>query len=239
MGRATHLLGEAVVVRPDGSAIATVPKMSFRRGTCAAILGLALAAAAEPADAQTTGRFALGGNVGHRTAADRSLRGATDLGLLWRLGHSHTGWHWSYGLGWFSTDLTLPVGGHDTELGELHVRPFMGGYGYTQVFGRTAVSANVNGGPAFVSFALTSAAHDAYRDQLGARSLSVDVGNTLVVKPTLGLWYDLSEKIGLNVSAGYTVARPKMTISSTAGDEVRRLHADMFSLKIGAVYSIF
>jgi hypothetical protein len=217
--------------------------MELRRRTCAATLGLALTAAlsaVQPADAQTLGRFAVGGNLGHRSASDQTLSSRTSPGLLWRIGHSHTGWHWSYGLGWFSTDLSLPVGGgDDTDFGELHVRPFMGGYGYTRVFGRTAVSANLNGGPAFVSFALKSTAHDAYRDRLGARSLSADVGNTLVVKPTLGVWYDLSEKIGINVSAGYTVARPKMTISSTAGDEVQRLRADMFSIKVGAVYSIF
>ena len=51
--------------------------------------------------------------------------------------------------------------------------------------------------------------------------------------------YDVSKKIGLHGSVGYMVARPQVTVSSTLGDDKRRVRADMWQLKIGMAYSIF
>ena len=73
----------------------------------------------------------------------------------------------------------------------------------------------------------------------GARSVSADVSNTLVAKPEVGVWIDLNRKVGLHLNAGYMIARPSMTVSSSLGDDVRRLRADMFIITVGAVYSIF
>src|SRR5207237_1549599 len=95
-----------------------------------------------------------GGNVTSHVPGEATAHGSSGVGLLWRFGHSSTGWGWTYGLNWFSTDLDRSIGGRDTELGELRVRPFMGGYGYTLVFGPAAVSANLLGGYAFTSFRL-------------------------------------------------------------------------------------
>ena len=39
--------------------------------------------------------------------------------------HSKNGWGWRYGLSWFSTDIDRSIGGSNTELGQLRVRPFM------------------------------------------------------------------------------------------------------------------
>jgi len=74
---------------------------------------------------------------------------------------------------------------------------------------------------------------------LGGRSLTVDVSNTFTAKPQVNVWYDLGKKVGLNVSAGYVVARPTLMIRSTLGTEERHLNADMFTVKFGAAYSIF
>ena len=86
---------------------------------------------------------------------------------------------------------------------------------------------------------MTPIAEDAYRERLNARSVSVDISNTFVMRPEVTAWVDLTRKIGLRVSAGYTIARPNLTISSSLGDDVRRLRADVFTATIGAVYSIF
>ncbi len=67
----------------------------------------------------------------------------------------------------------------------------------------------------------------------------MDTSNTIVVKPELSLWRDLSEKMGLRASVGYMVARPQITVSSTAGVDKRRVNADMLMFKVGVVYSIF
>jgi hypothetical protein len=41
------------------------------------------------------------------------------------------------------------------------------------------------------------------------------------------------------VNAGYMVARPHVTISSTLGTDRRRARADQFMLNVGMVYSVF
>lgn len=205
------------------------------------IATLLLAAAVVPcAYAQTDEyKFAVGGDFDVKAASEHDARGQIGVGLLWRYGKSKTGWGIQYGLNWFAEDVTQPVAGLETEIGELHVRAIMGGYGYTRVMGRTAVSANVLAGYAFTSFRVIPSAPDIYRDRLDARTLAVDVGNTFVVKPEVGVWYDLSNKIGLNVSAGFMVARPELTISNSLGTSTQRLRADMIMFKVGAVYKIF
>ena len=60
-----------------------------------------------------------------------------------------------------------------------------------------------------------------------------------MAKPEVCFWYDVNKKVGLNVTAGYIVARPNVTVSSTAGDDRRRVRADVFVVTVGAVYSIF
>src|SRR5207248_11025651 len=115
----------------------------------------------------------------------------------------------------------------------------VGGYGYTYSFGRTAVSAELLGGFALVSFRQTSGAADAYRDRLGARALEFQSSNTLVVRPQTNVWIDLSKNVGLNVSAGYVIARPRLKTTSSLGDDSRRLHADMIVVSTGIVYKIF
>jgi hypothetical protein len=205
---------------------------------------LLLAAAVVPrASAQTEDyKFALGGDFGVKAASEHDARGGLGIGFLWRIGKSKTGWGFKYGLNWFAEDVTQPVAGLETVLGEIRIRPIMGGYGYTKVMGqsgRSAVSAHVMGGYAFSSFTLAPSAADTYRDRLGAQSLGVDVSNTFVVKPEIGYWYDLNRKVGVHLSAGFMVARPKLTVSNSLGSGTERLRADIFMFKVGAVYKIF
>ena len=96
--------------------------------------------------------------------------------MLWRFGHGGDGWGWHYGLGWYGMDLDQPAGNDRTRFGELHIRPFMGGYGYTRrVFRRTSVSAKVMGGYAINSFHLGPDFNNAYRQNLGAQGVRTDV----------------------------------------------------------------
>ena len=182
----------------------------------------------------------MGGEFTARIPNDSTtVHGSYGPGLLWRFGHDETGWGWHWGLNWYATDLDRTVGGRDTELGELHVRPFMAGYGYTRVIRRATVTADVIGGYALTNISLTPAARDTYRDRLGASSATADASNTLAAKPEIAVWFDVNRKVGINVSAGYMVARPRVTVRSSLGDDDRRVRADMFMIKIGAVYSIF
>src|SRR5207253_1200843 len=125
------------------------------------------------------------------------------------------------------------------DIGELKIKPLMAGYGYTYSFGRTAVSAELLGGFAFVSFSQSPGVADVYRDRLGARAVAVHSGNTFVLRPQTNVWIDMTRRVGLNLSLGYGVARPKLSTRTSLGEETHRVSADMVILSAGVVYKIF
>lgn len=208
----------------------------FRLTVLSLVASLAIATTAR---AQDENRIAVGINYTGRVADAPSTRASRGIGIAWRLGHSSTGWGLATGLGWFAADINQPVGGLTTEMGELHVRPFMAGYGYTYSFGRTAISAELLGGFAFVSFDQAPGVGDAFRDRLGARAVELRASNALVLRPQTSVWFDVSKKIGVNVGIGYAIARPRLTMRSSLGEESHRLRADTLVMSAGIVYKIF
>jgi hypothetical protein len=196
---------------------------------------------APPADAQSTGKVAVGGSIGTRIAPSSTVGGdMLSLGFFWRLGRSEEGFSWEGGLNWFAADVDHSVGDMPAfALGELHVRPIMVGYGYTHIVGANAIKGSIQGGYAFSSFSTASSAANLYRDRLGGLSLSTDAANSFVVKPQVSIWRDLNAKFGLRVTAGYMIARPNLTIRSTLGEERLRLNADRFMVDVGVAYSVF
>ena len=207
------------------------------------ILGLMTFGFASNTRAQTENRFALGAGFAvrmtDRASQEDYAQSTKGPALLWRVGHSKQGWGFHWGLNWYSVDISRPVGGSVTELGELHIRPLMAGYGYTQVIGRNAITASVIGGYAFGAIDMSQTAIDAYETRLGARSATADASNPIVLKPQISLWHDLTRKIGVNANFGYLYARPDVTVNTSIGAFKRQVRADQFMLNIGAVYSIF
>jgi hypothetical protein len=193
------------------------------------------------AAAQSKGKFAVGGQFSRKHSVDGESHGSMGPGLLWRFGQSKQGWKYKYGLGWYSTQLDRAIGGDiPSEFGKLRVRPILGGYGYTHLIGKkTSIAASLLGGPAFTSFALSSDASDRFRSMLGAETIEAGAGHTFVLKPQISTWIDLNEKIGLNFTTGYVVARPTVTVRTPAGEDKRRVNADMMTFKVGMVYSVF
>jgi hypothetical protein len=189
--------------------------------------------------AQTDNRLAIGVNFSTRDISEPDAAGRIGLGLTWRLGHGSQGWGWKYGLGWFSTDLDGTIDGDDVTLGKLRVRPFMGGYGYTHVIRNVSVTAKVLGGYALTKFTLEPAANDAYRERLGAATVRAEATNTFVLRPEIGGWIDLNRKIGIQTTVSYQIARPEIVITSSLGEDRRRVRADALRFKVGVVYSIF
>jgi hypothetical protein len=202
------------------------------------VLGLLAAAPAE-LRAQTDGKFALGVGITAKPAPRADSRGTSGTSLLWRIGHGREGWGWKYGLSWYSTALDRSLTGGSHEFGELNIKPFLGGYGYTHIMGRTKVSTNVLAGYAMTSFRLRDGFAQAFRTESGLEAIDVKSASTWVVKPEVSAWRDLTRKVGLNLSVGYMIARPKLTVTPTVDNETRRVTADVFMIKVGAVYSIF
>lgn len=191
------------------------------------------------ARAQSDGMLALGMGVTVREAPSEGAAGSVKPSLIWRIGHGNDGWGFRWGLNWYATDLTEPVAAANTDFGRLRVRPLMVGYGYERRFGRLLVGGGVIGGYAVTAFRMTTEFNDQYRLKLSATGVRSTVSNTFVVRPEMSAWFDISRKLGLNISSGYVVARPEVTVHSSLGSDRRRIRADMFNLRIGAVYSVF
>ncbi|HEY7172556.1 MAG TPA: hypothetical protein VH417_17005 [Vicinamibacterales bacterium] len=194
---------------------------------------------AEDADAQITNRLALGANFNTAIAAAPDNTSASHVGFQWRLGHSEGGWGWRFGFNWYSTDIGARVVDSPVELGELHVRPIMIGYGYTHKVRRVAMSANLLAGYAFNKFSLGDRASAVYRVATGNQPVSSGAQNTVVVFPELSMWRDINRRVGLNVSVGYMFARPEVSVETTGGTYHHSVRADTVRIKVGAVYSIF
>jgi hypothetical protein len=204
---------------------------------------LFIAAVARPADAQVNSRFAAGAEL-TVAASDRSStqdHAASQFfgAPLWRFGTTEPGWGFHWGLNWYAVDIDRPVAGLSTDLGELHVRPIMAGYGYTWLFKQNAITADLLGGYAFAKMDLAGSAADAYRLRMGSSVTDATASNTFVLKPEVAIWHDINKTLGLNINIGYMFARPEVTITTSNGADVRTARADQFLIKVGLVYSIF
>jgi hypothetical protein len=208
---------------------------------CAMCLPGARAAAQDEATVQN--RFAIGAEfkvkTSDRASQEDYARGQLGPGLVWRFGTGKPGWGFHWGLNWYAVKIERPIGGIVTELGELHVRPVMAGWGYTKIIHGYSITADVLGGYAIGSINISDPATAAYQRVLGVQTVDAEAGNTFVLKPEIGVWYDVTRRVFLNVNAGYMVARPEVEIVTAAGRDGRNARADQFILKVGVVYSIF
>ena len=200
-------------------------------------------ATAMPAAAQTESRFAIGadflvGASDHASTEDRA-RPVISAEPLWRFGDLEPGWGPHFGLNWYEVAIERPVGGTAIRLGEVHIRPIMGGYGYTWLRGRNAISTGVLAGYAFSSMSLDDGLAAAYQARTGVGVQGADASNTFVIRPEIDFWHDINNRFGLNVNVGYMVARPDVSITTTTGIDKRTARADQFQFRIGLVYSIF
>ena len=210
--------------------------------SCLCLLSIA-SAHAQTDDAPKPNRFAFGGEfkvkTSDRASGEDYARGQLGPGILWRFGTPKSGWGFHWGLNWYGVTLERTIGGSVTELGNLRLRPLMAGYGYTYHIRRYWITSDVLGGYAFGSITISDPAMAAYRRTYGVPTVEANATNTLVVKPEIGVWYDLNKKVYVNVNAGYMMARPDVIIESAAGTDRRKARADQFILKVGVVYSIF
>jgi hypothetical protein len=189
--------------------------------------------------AQEDNRFAVGISYAQRGDKGHNTHGGRGPGIEWRWGHSKEGWGWQYAFNWYSLGVNRSIGGSETELGEMHLRPLMGGYGYTHLMGRMALTFDAVAGVTYNTFDVSGQARDAYRDRMGVQSVDVRRSFAPIVKPEVSMWYDINRKIGLTADAGYIFARPRLTVSTPLGDDVQRFRADAVSVTVGIVYRIF
>lgn len=172
--------------------------------------------------------LAVGGSIGWQASQGGTLRDTLAFGPMVRIG-AGSGLGVAIGFGWFGADLRAAT--LDVPIGRIRVRPIMAGVRYTFRSTTTSTSVSLVAGPAING--MTSA------DRLGAGELALDAANSFAWRPGISTWIDLSGRAALNLSAGYVVTRPELTLVS-AGDVVRRrVRADTLIVRAGLAYKIF
>jgi hypothetical protein len=68
---------------------------------------------------------------------------------------------------------------------------------------------------------------------------ALDVHNSLVSRPGVSLWFDVSRRTAFNLSASYVITRPQFSVLEQGRVQTRTLHADAALLSTGVVYKLF
>lgn len=197
-----------------------------------------LAAGALPAAAQKDSILTVGVAASIYRAPDNEVEDPTGFGLVARL-RRPSGIGFTVGLDWFTANVRAEIGGIDTPLASLKIRPVMAGYGLTRQYSDFSVTASVVAGYAFNSISRTGAAQDAYANRLGLQGTRFEVSNCLAVRPDFSIWWELGNRWGLLTSVSYMYARPTITTTTPLGASRRTVNASSPMLTVGIGYGVF
>ncbi len=183
---------------------------------CALLVALALAfGMALPARAQTGSVVSVGvdGVLNEPgTGFDRSFRVAPLVRVRFKPGLTP-----ALGIGGFSSDWS--------DGGRMSVRTLRAGPSYRLERGRVSISGAVLAGYAFGRLEDAPPEHR--------------LRGNWAVQPSVGLWYDLSEQIGVRASVGYLVARLPASVDAGGVTRASRIRADAFVVRVGVAYAVF
>jgi hypothetical protein len=173
--------------------------------------------------------LAVGASFGWSDPTRAALRARTSVGPLVRLG-SGSGFGPALALGWFHTSVTATSAAPDVR-SRIHVRPLMGGVGYTFASRRVSVAPSLVGGVAFNSVTVpTSGVVD---------RIAVEVGNSLVWRPGVSMWVDASRRVAVNVSAGFVVMGLRVTYLDEGRLVQQDVRGDTAVVHAGLAYKLF
>jgi hypothetical protein len=199
------------------------------------------------ASAQSDAHVAVGAEITKRFFTEDGFSKGVRPTFLYRVRmhrHPDNGWRFRFpifGFNWGRNDVETPIGGEVTELGFLRARGLMGGVAEALVKneGRDEISFNVLAGPAFMHFSVSDEARAAYRDRLGLDPISIDAKNTIVVRPGVSYWHDISKWLGFHAAIQYVILRPEVVVRTPAGETSSRWNADNLALKAGIAVKVF
>lgn len=171
----------------------------------------------------------LGGGVRFAGSPGSGVDDVLDVTPLIRLGRGD-GFGPAIGLGWTTRSLVDgPTGA--PALAALRIRPLMGGVAYTRTVGRASTSLSLVAGYAFNGIRVE-------RDEAGPFR-AIAAANSLVWRPSASLWYEWTDRVGIQLSVGYLRARPRVTFASDTAVRSQRVNGDAVMVSIGAAYWIF
>ena len=171
----------------------------------------------------------VGAGVSRAWPGAAGLSPATGVGPLLRL-RPRRGLGPTVAFNW--TEYRLGTGpGGQPALAALRIRPVMAGLEYGVIRGRMHAAVSIAAGYAFNSLEIDRARTGPGR--------ALDVSNSLVWRPGVSLWYDVTPRVGVRVFGGYLVARPSVAFASDAAVVTRRVSANTALVNIGVAYWVF
>jgi len=196
------------------------------------------------AQAQTDKHASIGAGIGfHQYSDNDRFQRGFGIGFLYRIsrhpgGQNGWGWEPTATLSLSGADYHTDTGGDDVKLGRFKTIPVMVGYGPAYRHNRTRIGFSLEAGASFNGFTIDPAGERAF-ESAGTPLENVNVSNSFVVKPAAGLWYDLSNRVGLHTGLSYLYNHPKASITAGGVTTTSTWNADHVSLSVGAVYGIF
>jgi hypothetical protein len=172
--------------------------------------------------------LAVGAAGGWSIPRHGALKPRTSIGPLIKFG-APRGFGPAIGFDWFQANVQ-PIGG-GSALSRVHVKPLMGGLGYSLAWNRLTMTPSVVGGFAFNSLSVT--------DTGAASGLPVEVDNSLVWRVGVSGWYDINRRLVLNASMGYIMTGLRLTVLDDGRLEHREVSGDTAIVHVGVAYRIF
>jgi hypothetical protein len=143
------------------------------------------------------------------------------------------------GIGYSNPDRNDFIGGAETKSGSLQMIPVMAGAGPSYRTGPLRIGMGVVAGPSFNKFSVDDAARAAYRNRLGATLNSIEVQNSVAVRPDASIGYDITSWVGIHTSVGYTINRPTVKTTVDGVTTSTKWKADKLGYQAGLVFGVF
>ena len=173
--------------------------------------------------------FGLGASVRITRPSATTLERALSVGPLLRL-RPRNGLGPTVAFNWMNTEIEAGAGGRPA-LAAIRLRPVMAGVEYGAVRGRFAAGASVVAGYSFNRLDI-----DTTRAGPGR---AIDVGHSFVWRPGAAVWFDVTDRVGINVFGGYLFTSPEVTFASDASISTERLRVNAAVVSVGVAYWIF
>ena len=170
-------------------------------------------------------KIGIHGNGSYRHPLDRDVTKGWGYGVSIGLSPGHTnGWKYPFALTFLTQDLHSPNG---DEFASIRTRALLGGIGYGWHFGRFSTGVQLQTGYALNHVSVKGDLEHAFN----AAMVSVDVGNSWLLRPSVKAEYFLTPKFSVRVSGDYVYMRPRIIVTTPTerfegGWDESNLHAN-------------
>ena len=169
------------------------------------------------------------GNVGFRHPTDEDVtKGKTFGGSIGLSPGRTNGWRYPVALTMLTEDLHSPNG---EPFATMRSRAIVAGIGYGWHFGRLSTGIQMQTGYAFNHGSITGDMPRAFGVPNGA--VSVEVGNSMLLRPQAKVEYLVTEKFTLRASVDYMRLRPDIVATTPTGQLTNRWDASNVHVNVG------